>query len=119
MSQNVREVMTANPVTLPGTSSVLEAARAMRDSHIGDVIVLENNQVCGIVTDRDIVIRAVAATRDPNTLTLGDICSHSLTTISPTESIEQAVRLMREKAIRRLSSRQTRLCILSTPSIGR
>ena len=102
MSQNVREVMTANPVTLPGTSSVLEAARAMRDSHIGDVIVLENNQVCGIVTDRDIVIRAVAATRDPNTLTLGDICSHSLTTISPTESIEQAVRLMREKAIRRL-----------------
>jgi CBS domain-containing protein len=94
--------MTKNPVTLPGTSSVLEAARAMRDANIGDVIVIENNQVCGIVTDRDIVIRAVAETRDPHAVTLGDICSHSLTTIAPTESVDQAVRLMRDKAIRRL-----------------
>jgi CBS domain-containing protein len=102
MSQNVRSVMTKNPVSLPGTSSVLEAARAMRDANIGDVIVVENNQVCGIVTDRDIVVRAVAEARDPYNITLGDICSHALTTIAPTDSVDKAVQLMRDKALRRL-----------------
>jgi CBS domain-containing protein len=94
--------MTKNPVSLPGTSSVLEAARAMRDSNIGDVIVVENNKVCGIVTDRDIVIRAVAEARDPYNITLGDICSHALTTVTPTDSVDKAVQLMRDKALRRL-----------------
>jgi CBS domain-containing protein len=66
------------------------------------VIVIENNQVCGIVTDRDIVVRAVAETQDPATTTLADICSHSLLTVTPTDSVEEAVRLMRTHAIRRL-----------------
>jgi CBS domain-containing protein len=61
----------------PGTASVHEAARAMRDAEIGDVIVIEHKQMCGIVTDRDIVVRTVAETRDPVTTTLADICSHS------------------------------------------
>ena len=51
---------------------------------------------------RDIVVRTVAEARDPATTTLADICSHALTTVSPTDSIEQAVQLMRAKAIRRL-----------------
>ena len=67
MAQQIRELMTPNPVTLPGTASVHEAARAMRDANIGDVIVIENNQVCGIVTDRDIVVRTVAERQDPAT----------------------------------------------------
>jgi CBS domain-containing protein len=74
----------------------------MRDAEIGDVIVIENNQVCGIVTDRDIVVRILAETRDPATTTLADICSHSIVTVTPTESVEEAVRLMRTHAIRRL-----------------
>ena len=102
MPQRIHDVMTPNPVSLPGTASVREAARAMRDQDIGDVIVVENNQICGIVTDRDIVVRTVAETRDPAATTLADICSYALTTVSPDDSIEQAVRLMREKAIRRL-----------------
>jgi CBS domain-containing protein len=60
MAQQIRELMTLNPVSLPGTASVHEAARAMRDADIGDVIVIEHHQVCGIVTDRDIVVRTVA-----------------------------------------------------------
>ena len=91
MAQQIRELMTPNPVVLPGTASVHEAARAMRDAEIGDVIVIENNQVCGIVTDRDIVVRTVA-----------EICSHRLLTVTPTDSVEEAVRLMRTHAIRRL-----------------
>jgi CBS domain-containing protein len=102
MAQQIRELMTPNPVALPGTASVREAARAMRDADIGDVIVIENNQICGIVTDRDIVVRAVAEARDPATTTLADLCSHPLVTVTPTDSIEQAVQLMRSKAIRRV-----------------
>ena len=102
MAQQIRDVMTPNPVSLPGTASVHEAARAMRDGDIGDVIVIENNRVCGIVTDRDIVVRTVAEAQDPATTTLADICSHRLLIVTPTDSIEEAVRLMRLHAIRRL-----------------
>jgi CBS domain-containing protein len=102
MPQRIHDVMTPNPVSLPGTASVHEAARAMRDQAIGDVIVIENNQVCGIVTDRDIVVRTVAEAQNPATTTLAAICSHSLLTVTPTDSVEEAVRLMRTHAIRRL-----------------
>ena len=102
MAQQIRELMTPNPVALPGTASVHEAARAMRDAEIGDVIVIEHNQVCGIVTDRDIVIRLVAEAQDPATATLADLCSHALVTVRPTDTIEDAVRLMRTHAMRRL-----------------
>jgi CBS domain-containing protein len=102
MAQSIRDFMTPNPVSLPATSSVVYAARAMRDANIGDIIVLDNGRICGIVTDRDIVVRAVAEGRDLSTTTLKDICSQELTTLSPTDSVEDAVYLMREKAIRRL-----------------
>lgn len=102
MAQQIRELMTPNPLSLPGTASVHEAVRAMRDAEIGDVIVIEHQQVCGIVTDRDIVVRTVAEAADPAATTLADICSHSLLTVTPTDSVEEAVRLMRTHAIRRL-----------------
>jgi len=102
MAQLVRDVMTLNPVTLPATASLVEAALAMRDFDMGDVLVLDNGQVCGIVTDRDIVVRGIAAGNYPATVTLGEICSRDLTTLSATDRVEDAVSLMREKAIRRL-----------------
>ena len=102
MAQHIRELMTPNPVALPGTASVHEAARAMRDAQIGDVMVIEHDQVCGIVTDRDIVVRTVAERQDSATTILADICSHSLVTVTPTDSVEEAVRLMCTHAIRRL-----------------
>ena len=102
MTQQIRELMTSNPVTMPGTASVHEAARAMRDHDIGDVIVIEHEQVCGIVTDRDIAVRIVAESQDPAATTLADICSHSLLTVTPTDSVEEAMRLMRLHAVRRL-----------------
>jgi CBS domain-containing protein len=102
MAQQIRELMTSNPVSMPGTESVYEAARAMRDQDIGDVIVIEHNQVCGIITDRDIATRIVAEAKDPARTTLADICSHSLLIVKPTDSVEEAIRLMRTHAIRRL-----------------
>jgi CBS domain-containing protein len=102
MPQRIQDVMTPHPVTLPSTASVHEAARAMQDHAIGAVMVLEHNAVCGLVTDRDIVVRAVAEARDPATTSLADLCSHAVRTVTPTDRVEQAVRLMRTNAIRRL-----------------
>jgi CBS domain-containing protein len=102
MAQQMRELMTPHPVALPGTASVHEAARARRDAAIGDVIVIEPNQVCGIVTDHAMVVRLVAEARDPASTTLADLGSHALVTVRPTDTIEDAVRLMRTPAMRRL-----------------
>lgn len=102
MAQSIRDVMTAQPTTMPKSTSILEAARAMRDGNIGDVIVMDNGQVCGIVTDRDIVVRAVVDERDMKKTTLAEICSQELSTVSPDDSLDDAVQLMRQKAIRRL-----------------
>jgi CBS domain-containing protein len=89
-------------VALQATASVVDAALAMRDFDVGAVIVLEDGQVCGVVTDRDLVVRGIANGNYPATMKLGELCSRELTTISPTETLEKAVDLMREKAIRRL-----------------
>jgi CBS domain-containing protein len=103
MGTSVRDVMTANVVTVPESASVAQAASAMRDSNIGDVIVLdEGDQVRGLVTDRDIAVRAVAEGRDATQTKVGEICSSDLITLSPDDSTGDAVRLMREKAVRRL-----------------
>jgi len=98
----VEEMMTADPVALPETASVLDAALKMRDANIGNVVVLKSRKVCGIVTDRDIVVRAIATGQDPRSTKLADICSRELTTVSPEDSVATAVRLMREHAVRRL-----------------
>ena len=102
MKQNIREVMTRNPKALTPNATIMEAACAMRDNDIGDVVVLDNGRLCGILTDRDIVVRALAAGCDPNRTSVGEICSRALVTLAPEDSTGQAVRVMREHAIRRL-----------------
>jgi CBS domain-containing protein len=102
VAQTLKDLMTPNPTTVSTTTPVLEAARRMKERDIGNVIVTDGNRVCGIVTDRDIVVRAVAEGCDPQTTTIGDICSKDLVTVSPDDDVEQAVTLMRERALRRL-----------------
>jgi CBS domain-containing protein len=102
MGQQVKEVMTVGTVTLDRDASLVEAARLMRDKGIGDVIVVEGEDAAGIVTDRDIVIRAVAEGSDPNTTRLGQVVSGDLTAVAPDDPVERAIELMREKAVRRL-----------------
>ena len=103
MAQKIRDVMTANPTALAATTSIADAARAMREKDIGDVIVLDDDKlVCGMVTDRDIVVHAVADDRQPSEVRLGDICSRDLAAVGPDEAVEDAVRTMRENALRRL-----------------
>ena len=102
MGQQVKEVMTTRPIILDRDASLVEAARVMRDEGIGDVIVVEGEDAAGIVTDRDIVIRAVAEGADPNSTRLGQVVSGDLTAVAPGDPVDRAVELMREKAVRRL-----------------
>ena len=102
MAPSVRHVMTPNPVTLPGEAPVVEAAKKMRDENIGDVIVLDGDSICGVVTDRDIVVRVLAEEREPAGTKLGEICSRELATVSPDDDLTQAGDLMRERTVRRV-----------------
>ena len=102
MAKRIQDIMTPNPVALPVTASLIDTAMAMRDADVGAVVVLEDGRICGIVTDRDIVIRGIAGGNYPATVKLGEICSRDLTMLAPTDSVEDAVRLMREKTVRRL-----------------
>jgi signal-transduction protein with cAMP-binding, CBS, and nucleotidyltransferase domain len=103
MGQSIRDVMSTDPIVLQQGASIQEAAQVMRDEDIGDVIVLDDSQqICGIITDRDIVVRAVAQGREPQSLTVGEICSRDLQTLSPNDDIGDAVKTMSDQAIRRL-----------------
>ncbi|WP_285568634.1 CBS domain-containing protein [Actinoallomurus iriomotensis] len=98
----VHEVMTPRPVTLPLDAPLTEAARLMRDENVGDVLVTQDGMLCGLLTDRDIVVRAVAEGRDLTATRLADVCSAGIVTVSPDEAAEVALRLMRDRAVRRL-----------------
>jgi CBS domain-containing protein len=102
MAQTIRNIMTANPVCLPASTPIRDAARAMRDNDIGDVVIEKGGKLCGIVTDRDIVVRAIADSRNIESTDLEAICSHDVTAISPNQSDDEAVQVMRRKSIRRL-----------------
>lgn len=101
MATLVREVMTREVCELPPSSTVTEAARVMRDRDLGDVVVAEGGRPLGVVTDRDIVVRAVAE-GDGGGLRLGEMLSRQLRTVAPDASLEDAARCMREAAVRRL-----------------
>jgi CBS domain-containing protein len=102
MATRIREVMTSDPLTMSADETLNSAARQMRDADIGNVLVASGDQVRGIVTDRDIVVRGLAEDLDPRTSTLGDICTSDLVTVSPDDDVETAVGLMRSHAVRRL-----------------
>jgi CBS domain-containing protein len=97
----VREVMSTDVISVQKEDAIVEVAKTMRDENIGDVLVLDGAELMGIVTDRDLVVRALASdlvTSSP----VGEVCSKNLTTLRPDAEDDEAVRMMREKAIRRI-----------------
>ncbi len=102
MAQAIREVMIKDLIALPSDASVEDASRRMKDRDIGDVIVLEDEDVAGILTDRDIVIRAIAEGRSPADTTIGEIASRVLVTASPDDTVEAVIGIMRTQALRRV-----------------
>jgi CBS domain-containing protein len=102
MGKKVRDLMSRKMITMTGSSSVADAARKMRTENVGAIIVEDAGCICGIVTDRDIAVRAVAEGRDPSSTPLASICSKDLTTIAPDDDLDRAILMMRQKAIRRV-----------------
>ena len=102
MARTIGDIMTRKPRTVDAGDSVHEAARQMRDGDFGSVVVLLDGRVDGIVTDRDIAVRAVAEGRTPESTKVSEISSTGVATVEPNQSIDEAVRTMREQDIRRL-----------------
>jgi CBS domain-containing protein len=102
MAQAIRDVMTGDPVCVDPDTSAADAARKMRETDSGAILVTEEGQLRGLVTDRDIVVRAVADGRDPARVPVSEICSADLQALSPDDDVDRAVQVMRERHVRRI-----------------
>ncbi len=102
MGQRIADVMTRNVITCSDSDTVEQAAKAMRDNDVGDVVVTSNGQLAGILTDRDVVVRAVADGADPAQTTVGEIVTDDLVTASPDESVGDVASRMADTWVRRI-----------------
>lgn len=100
--QALRDLMTPNPVILDADANVTEAARQMRERNVGDVLVQRHGELCGIVTDRDLVVRCIADEQDPAEQPLHALCTQQLATVEADASVDDAIELMRSRSVRRL-----------------
>jgi CBS domain-containing protein len=102
MAKNIRDVMTSNPSTIEPSTPLHEAARLMRDQDVGSLPIVEGDRLFGMLTDRDIAIRAVAEGKDATSTTAQEIASRQVVTVDPEQSLDEALRLMASHQVRRL-----------------
>jgi CBS domain-containing protein len=101
--RTVREVMSATAETVTPETTLADAAKVMERADIGDVLIVDGTrQLRGIVTDRDIAIRAIAEGRDPNSTPVEEIMTPTVETISSSATVREAIETMRRHDIRRL-----------------
>ncbi|MGW1058545.1 CBS domain-containing protein [Micromonospora rubida] len=98
----VSDVMTKQVVYLPVETTLDEAARVMKEADIGDVVVTDGASLAGMLTDRDIVVRAVAERSDPASTTIGSIITREVVMIEQHSTAGEAASLMRERGVRRI-----------------
>src|SRR4051794_22882704 len=102
MPAHVVDLMTPNPVCLSEEALVVDAAKTMRDSDVGDILVTRRGKLAGIVTDRDITVRVVANHLDPQTTPLAQILSDAPVSVQTRDEPSYALALMSTHALRRL-----------------
>jgi CBS domain-containing protein len=102
MAQSIREVMTPDPRTIRADATLEDAAREMSRDDIGAVLVEENGSLAGILTDRDIVVRAIAEHRDPSSTRVRDVASRDVEALTVDQSVDDAIRIVRQKNVRRI-----------------
>jgi CBS domain-containing protein len=102
MATIVRDVMMTNLQSVDAGASIRQAAAVMRDNDIRDVLVVADGNLRGIVTDRDLVVRALADGRQPDATPVGDVCSPGLTVVEAQAEVAEAADLMGSHAVRRL-----------------
>ncbi|WP_069992458.1 CBS domain-containing protein [Streptomyces qinglanensis] len=102
MARLVRDIMTPAATTVRPDASLVEAAQLMRAQDIGDVLVVKDGRLLGLLTDRDITLRAVADAVDPLSVNCLAACTPDPVTVSPDTELRTAVELMRTHVVRRL-----------------
>ncbi len=102
----IGEICNRDVVIVKSSDTIQEAAKLMRQHHVGDVVVIEERGgvrvPVGIVTDRDLVVEILATELDPGVITVGDIMERELVTVKESTGIFEAIQYMRSKAVRRL-----------------
>jgi CBS domain-containing protein len=101
MANSIREVMTENPKTVDASATVEDAAKLMASEDIGNVLVVENSEIKGILTDRDIVVRAIAKGNGPDA-SVREVATTDVKVLSPDDSIDDALKQMEASDVRRL-----------------
>jgi CBS domain-containing protein len=102
MGTSVRDAMTPSVRTASPSQSLADAAQMMKSDDVGSIPIVEEGRLVGIVTDRDIAIRAVAEGVDPSAVTIADIASRDLVTVDPDQDLDEALALMARHQVRRL-----------------
>ena len=100
--RKVREVMVKEVVTIEPSASLTDAARAMEDANVGMLPVVQDGKVLGVITDRDIVVRAVAREADPASTAVGDCLSINAIVAHPDWTTERAMQTMAQAQVGRL-----------------
>ncbi|MBN2142614.1 CBS domain-containing protein [Candidatus Woesearchaeota archaeon] len=98
----VADCMTIRPITVDKALSLVDAAKFMHEKHVGSLIVVENGKLHGLVTEQDLVRKAMAVEKDPATTRLDEIMNRELITISPDKDIYEALTIMRDYNIRHI-----------------
>lgn len=101
-SRRVRDVMTANPQTVTQGDNLLQAARIMRDQDTGVVPVVDGRKVIGLITDRDIVVRAVADGKDLNGVRVSEVMTKNVRSVKEDAAVDDVLSLMSGAEIRRV-----------------
>ena len=101
-AKKVHEVMTERPRCVTPETPVSEAAQLMETDDIGSLPIVDGEQLAGMVTDRDIVIRAVAKGKDPRGMPVREVASGELVTVQADDNLSDALKLMASHQVRRL-----------------
>jgi CBS domain-containing protein len=102
VAKKVRDAMTASVRTAAPTESLADAAKSMKQEDVGSLPVVEDGRVVGVITDRDIVVRAVAEQGDPRSIRVTEIASREVVTVEPEQDLDEALALMARHQVRRL-----------------
>ena len=102
MGTKVNDVMSTRPRCVSPDTTVGEAAQLMEQEDVGALPILEGEQLAGVITDRDIVIRAIAQGKDPRGMPVREIASRDVVTVHPDDDFSDAVDLMASHQVRRL-----------------
>lgn len=98
----IADIMTKDVQSVAPSTDLQTVARHMRDLDVGVIPVVDGGKLLGVITDRDIVIRAIAAGVSPQQATAGDHMSSDPTTVSPDDDVQRATEIMAREQIRRL-----------------